>query len=219
MRTCNKCKISVAGPLKHCPLCQGDLSGSPDRDNPFPWLSYSNKFNSLLRIIAFLGAAATAVCIAVNLSFPSGGWWSMFVVAGLGSLWITLWLFLKKSSNIPKTMLWQTAAISILALAWDKFTGWHGWAVDFVIPILCGCTIIAMSITARILHLRIQDYIIYLILDSILGIVPLVLILCGAVRMVYPSAACVAISIICLAALFIFEGTALRDEILRRLHL
>ena len=209
----------MAGPLKRCPLCQGDLTGDPVRENPFPWLSYSKRFGFFLRMVAFAGAIAAAVCIAVNLSFPSGGWWSMFVIAGLGSLWIALWFIIKKRTNIPKTILWQVAVISLLALVWDKFTGWHGWSIDYVVPILCGCTMCAMALIARILHLRIQDYIIYLILDSILGIIPLILILCGAVQIVYPSAICVAISIISLAALFIFEGTALHNEIVRRLHL
>ena len=219
MRTCEKCKISVAGALRRCPLCQGDLTGEPERDNPFPWLSYSRRYSFFLRIVAFAGAVAAAVCIAVNLSLPSGGWWSMFVVAGLGSLWLTLWFVAKKRTNIPKTILWQVAVISLLALVWDWWTGWRGWSIDYVVPILCGCAIIVMSVVARILHLRIEDYIIYLILDSILGIIPLALVLCGAVRIVYPSAICVAVGIIALAALFIFEGTALRNEILRRLHL
>lgn len=219
MRTCEKCKISVAGPLKRCPLCQGDLTGNPDRENPFPWLTYSRHYSTFLRIAAFAGVVAAAICIAVNLSVPSGGWWSMFVVAGLASLWLTLWLVAKKWTNIPKNILWQVAVISLLALVWDWWTGWRGWSIDFVIPILCGCTMVVMSLLGRILRLRIQDYIIYLVLDSILGIVPLVLLLCGAVRIAYPSAICVAVSIISLASLFIFEGTALRNEILRRLHL
>ncbi len=219
MRSCEKCKISVAGALKRCPLCQGDLTGEPLRENPFPWLTYSRHYSGFLRIVAFVGVVAAAVCIAVNLSLPSGGWWSMFVAAGFGSLWLTLWLVEKKRTNIPKTILWQVALISLLALLWDWWTGWRGWSIDYVVPILCGCTMVIMSLVARILRLRIQDYIIYLILDSILGIVPLILILCGAVRIVYPSAICVAVSIISLASLFIFEGTALRNEILRRLHL
>ncbi len=219
MRICEKCKISVAGNLKRCPLCQGDLTGEPLRENPFPWLSYSKQYGFFLRMVAFAGVVAAAICIAINLSFPSGGWWSMFVVAGMGSLWITLWFIAKKRTNIPKTILWQVAVISVLALIWDWCTGRHGWSIDYVVPILCGCTMIAMSLIARILHLKIQDYIIYLILDSILGIIPLILILCGALRIVYPSAICVAVSIISLSALFIFEGTALRNEILRRLHL
>ena len=116
MRSCGKCKISVAGALRRCPLCQGDLTGEPERDNPFPWLSYSRRYSFFLRMVAFAGVVAAAVCIAINLSLPSGGWWSMFVVAGLGSLWLTLWFVAKKRTNIPKTILWQVAVISLLAL-------------------------------------------------------------------------------------------------------
>ena len=78
---------------------------------------------------------------------------------------------------------------------------------------------IAMAVIARVMRLKIQDYILYLMLDAIFGFIPFVLLLCGSLRVVYPSAACVAISIISLAALCLYEGKAMKNEILRRLHL
>ena len=76
-----------------------------------------------------------------------------------------------------------------------------------------------MAVIARVMRLKIQDYILYLMLDAIFGFIPFVLLLCGSLRVVYPSAACVAISIISLAALCLYEGKAMKNEILRRLHL
>lgn len=221
MLYCEKCRVSVTGRPKRCPLCKGDLSGLPEEGpEVFPRIPLTiHKHRTLIKFIALGTVVAGAVCVAVNLSLPDSGWWSVFVVAGILSFWLTFWVMMKKRGNIPKAILWQVALISLLAFIWDEGTGFHGWSVNYVVPFLCIGAMIAMPALARIMNFRIQDYILYLILDLILGLVPLLLLLLGPVTVPYPSAACVAGSIITLAALLLFEGRALRDEVIRRLHL
>lgn len=219
MLYCKRCSVSVSGNPPRCPLCQGDLSGTADQsENTFPAIAPATH-RKFIQLIIFFTVVAAAVCVAINLSFPSGGWWSAFIVAGILSLWINFAVIVKKRENLPKSILWQVSVVSILAVIWDWFTGFHKWSVDYVIPILCTCAMIAMAVVAKIIRLRIEDYIIYLILDSVLGIISLIFIICGVLNVVYPSAICVAASIISLAALFVFEGTTLRAEIRRRMHL
>ncbi|MBC8545891.1 hypothetical protein H8711_02915 [Clostridiaceae bacterium NSJ-31] len=221
MLYCKKCKLSVTGAPRRCPLCQGDLTGVPEPDAAvFPTVPpAAHPHRRLIHLIQFVTAAVAVVCVTINLCLPSGGWWSLFVLAGIASLWLSFALLMKKRGNLPKTILWQVTLISVLAVVWDWFTGFHGWSIDYVIPILCTCAMAAMGTIARIRKLRIGDYIIYLVLDSFLGILPLVLILTGAVHVIYPSAICVGASLLSLSALFIFEGKAMRAELLRRLHL
>lgn len=220
MLYCDKCKISLTGAHKQCPLCQADLTGAPETTGTelpaFP-LGEGPHY-VLLRLIALATVAAAAVCVAVNMSV-GGDWWSAFVVSGIASLWLTFGVVVKKKENLTKSILWQAFVISLLALAWDWWTGFHGWSIDYVLPILLTCSLIAMSVTARLMRLRVEDYILYLVLDGLCGLIPLILVLSGAVNVVYPSAVCVAASVIFLAALLLFEGKALRDEMVRRLHL
>ena len=219
MLTCKKCGVTLSGTPERCPLCQGDLSGSPDGEEPFPVIpAPAHPHRTLIRFIALGTVAVAAGCVSVNLSFPHRGWWSFFVVAGVASFWLNFAIVIRKLGNIPKTILWQVSLVSALALAWDFATGFRGWSIDYVLPIICSCAMVAMAVIARIMRLRIEDYIIYLVLDSILGIIPLTLILLGSLRVVLPSAICVAISVVSLTALLLFEGPALRHEILRRLH-
>ena len=56
-------------------------------------------------------------------------------------------------------------------------------------------------------------------MNILLGLIPLVLLLCGLLRTVYPAVICAAVSVIFLAVLILFEGPALKGELLRRLHL
>ena len=206
-----------AGARETCPA-----RGNPGRGT-FPALpAPKHPHRGLLQLIGLGTIAAAAVCIAVNLKFAAKRLvvrFRSFAVSYI-SFWLTFWVVVKKRGNIPKTILWQVGLISAPALFWVWRTGGRfSWSVDFVIPLLLTGAMIAMAVIARVMRLKIQDYILYLMLDAIFGFIPFVLLLCGSLRVVYPSAACVAISIISLAALCLYEGKAMKNEILRRLHL
>lgn len=221
MLTCERCKVHVAGAPQLCPLCQGPLSGVPEEEGcVFPLVAPSPHFRRIfIRLAAFLTLVAAAICVTINLFFPQRGWWSLFVLAGLGSLWLSFAFVIKKRGNLPKNILWQVGLISLLAVVWDLCTGFLGWSLDYVLPVLYTCSMLGMAVVARIMRLHIQDYIIYLVIDSIFGVMPLIFFLCGLLHVVYPSIVCLITSIVSLSALFLFEGRALRAELYRRTHL
>jgi hypothetical protein len=78
---------------------------------------------------------------------------------------------------------------------------------------------LALTVVARVRSLDIQDYILYLMISCVFGIISFVLILTGAVRVVIPSAINFCAAVVFLAFLLFFEGKALWAEIQRRLHL
>ncbi|WP_283606995.1 DUF6320 domain-containing protein [Faecalispora anaeroviscerum] len=222
MLRCEHCKVDLPGEQKRCPLCQNKPLGTPDKSGSrFPKLPKSRQTISriLTAWIAFGSVCAAALCVIVNVIMPAGGWWSLFVIAGITSLWIDYAIMMKKRKNLPKSILWQVISVSLIALFWDLFTGFSGWSVDYVFPILCSCAMITMSIVAKVRRLDTQNYILYLMIDCILGIVCFILLLTGAVQVVIPSAVSFGASIVFLAFLLFFEGKALWAEIQRRLHI
>ncbi len=222
MLRCEHCKVDLPGDQKRCPLCRNKPSGTPDgAENPFPCIP-DEKWTvsrTLIVWIAFASVCAAAVCITVNTIIPADGWWSLFVIAGIASLWGDFLIMIKKRRNLPKNILWQVIAVSVIAIIWDLITGFKGWSLDYVLPIISSCAMTAMMVIAKTRRLDTQDYILYLAIDCILGIVCFVLLLTGAVRIVIPSAVSFGISIIFMAFLLFFEGKALWAEIQRRLHL
>ena len=221
MQYCEKCGVYVMGTLPSCPLCQGPLSGEPDPlGDVYPNVPLSGRLNTpLLRLLILISVIAVAACGVVLLIWPRLRWAALAVLAGLGSGWLTVGIVVRKRKKPFQAVFWQICALSLLAVAWDVGTGFLGWSLDFVLPILYACTMLAMAVTARVLRLQIQDYLVYLVMDILLGLLPLILLLCGALRVIYPAAVCVAVSLILLAALILFEGPALKGELLRRLHL
>jgi len=178
-----------------------------------------NPHQLLFRLLVLGTVAAVVVCAVILLCWPEHRAAAFSGIAGLVSGWFTVGIGVKKRAKPLKAVFWQICVLSILALAWDYGTGWRGWSLDYVLPILYSCTIFAMAVIASVLHLRPTDCLLYLVLNILLGLVPVVLLLAGTLRVVYPAVICAAVSVIFLAVLVLFEGRALKSELLRRLHL
>lgn len=223
MLYCDKCHVSVAGSRRHCPLCQGLLSGSDEPEKEvFPILPRQYSQSSLLlRTMIFLSVTAAVVCFAINAINPVGRAWSFFVAVGIAFMWIGLATALRKRHNIPKTILWEVVLLSFFSVVLDLFAGehWMGWSVDYVIPSLCVFALLSMVVIAKILHLQVEDYMSYLMIGILFGILPIEFLLTKIVDVRYPSILCVASSVVFLSALVLFQGKTLRTEMRKKLHL
>lgn len=217
MLYCKQCGVRVTGSPERCPLCQGPLTGEAGEDL-YPQTA-ERPYGKALRWAALLTIAAGAVCGAVNLSVPDSGLWCLFVIAGLATTWLLLWAALRKRSSPAKVILWQLGMVCALSLLWDWCTGCHGWSVDFVLPIFIPCMQLATAVAVRALRLREEEYLFYLALCVAAGLLPLLSLAFGLPRVVYPSTICGGISVVALAALVLFKGSELKEELARRVHL
>jgi hypothetical protein len=221
MLYCNKCRVRVAGSPQRCPLCQWDLSGEAEPEhNVFPVIPpVIAPYKRLITFIAFITIAVAAISVAINIAIPTGGaWWSLFVIAGLGCLWLSFLIINKQYWDIPKNIFIQLFIISIMVLLWDFFTGFYLWSLNFVIPILFGSSMIALAVFAKVRKLKVEDYVLFLVIISVISIFSLLLIIFHVVTIVYPAVICFTISIISLASLLLFEGKSLLKELQRRMH-
>lgn len=220
MYYCRKCGFSLTGTAQQCPFCQNELVGEPEEEDVFPYIPFKEKPHWLLiRLLALGSIIAAGACMAVNVSLPKSGKWSLFVAAGLVSVWISGGIACRKRSNLPKAVFWQICIDSLLTLAWDYWTGFWGWSVNFVLPVLYSCSLLAMFLLIHFMKLPPQDCLFYLILNILLGFVPLILLLCNVLWVPYPSAICLFVSIVSLAILLLFHGKELMGELERRFHL
>lgn len=221
MLYCKKCNVSIDGARLQCPLCQDILSGTPEQDGEiFPKLPTNReKYQFIMRTMIFASITIVVISVALNFLFPANGWWSVFVTAAIGCMWVSLSSAIRRRHNIPKNILWQVVILSALAVGWDIFTGWYGWSVDYAIPAVCVFAMVAVCGFAVFMKLRIEEFLIYLILDGLLGFVPLIFLLIGQLRVLYPSVICVAVSLISFAALCSFAWDELTSEVKKRLHL
>ncbi len=221
MLYCDKCAVKVAGNRSRCPLCGMPLSGKGHpAPEVFPQLPpLKEKRNLIFRLVIFVSIAGAVICSAVNFLLPQTGVWAPFVVIGVICIWVDAALSIRKFGNIYKSILWQSVILSVLAVVWDLLTHWRGWSADYAIPIILGAAIISMSIIAQIQKLHVEDYLVYLLIDIVFGMIPVILLAAGLVHVPLPTIICAALSLIYLAALFVFEGKNILLEIRKRMHM
>ncbi|MFT8889108.1 MAG: DUF6320 domain-containing protein [Ethanoligenens sp.] len=218
MKYCEKCHISVRGEDIYCPLCRHRLTGIGE-DAPYPSIPTVYQLHKrVFKRLGGLSAVAAAICVCINLLLPRSGSWSAFAVLGIACFWISLAYVLHKQRDVPKTVTGQVVVASLLCVLWDVFTGWHVWSIDYVFPILCMGAMVSLGVFTRILKMPVGDYFIYLFANIAFGVVPLLLLLAGLLRVTLPSQLCVLSSVVSFTFLIVTEGKMMRSEIERRLH-
>lgn len=222
MKYCKKCGVTVIGKHQHCPLCQTELEiieADDEDEDIFPEMQALYKRNLLFKVITFVSFLLIIVSVFLNLLLSGGHGWVYIIVAAACTFWVTFYIAFRKRKNVEKAILYMEVLISFLCCLWDYFTGWHGWALDFVLPGLGMVTLVGLFIISRLMHADDDDDFIYLILGSLLGLVPLV---CYALHLLHfsvPSLLCALSSIIFLAAVLIFQWERMVAEIQRRMHI
>lgn len=222
MQYCDKCHVTIFGDWDRCPLCQAPLSGTPcPEEDVFPRLRTKRRITRLLmKLMLFTTVAAAIIALAVNFMLPGRAGWAWFVILGLASAWLLLAIALRVRRSIPKTILQLVMIGSVLALLWDWFTGARGWSVSYVLPILWTAAMAALLVLPRVLNLQLSDYMLYLVIDILFGILPALFYQLGWLHAsAIPSLVCVATSGVSLAAVLIFQGRGLWAELTRRMHL
>lgn len=222
MQYCSKCRVNIRGENERCVLCGNTLTKLPSpegREEVFPEIPRTVESHLAIRILIFISVAAVIASFAIRLVFPTDVNWPVFVVFGLASMWLGLIVVVKKRNNIPKTILWQVAIVTVLSIFWDWQTGWKGWSLDYLIPILYVAAELVMYVSAKIMKLSIRDYITYAMLDALFGVLPILFIVFDWVKTPYPSVISVSASVIFLAAIFIFQGDKIRTELHKRMHI
>lgn len=221
MLFCEKCKVNVRGQHSFCPLCHSRLSGEADEPGMlYPsMLSIYKQYELFFKILFLSTVSAAICCIAVNLLIPESGYWSVLVLLGVICFWILLIVALRKRNNIPKIITQQVVLISLLSVLWDLITGWNHWSLDYVIPIACIIGIIALMVIGKVLKLPTEEFLICFFADIIFGIIPIIFYLTNIIDTVIPTVICVALSLIFLIFILLFEGKNIKLELEKRLHL
>lgn len=218
---CEHCKMNIAVEGELCPLCQSRLRGTPDPESAiFPSISPKEwkKQKLALRICLFVSFALVVVCITIDALLTNSYRWPWYVAAAVLCVWVCIVNALQRRHNIPKNILWLVVWISLLSTLWDHFTGWKGWSLDYVLPALCVTAVLAIVIVSKTMKRRLREYMVYLIIGILFGLLPFSFWRLGWVQVRYPSIVCAAISILVLGALVFFKNGEMSEEMKKRLH-
>lgn len=168
----------------------------------------------VVQTFSFLCLAVAVICGMINFMTAGTLDWFWFASAGCACAWLVVMVAYFKRRNILKNEMWQLLIISVIAILWDRFIGWRGWSVEFVLPFGALAVQFSIPVIAKVNRLEREEYLFYLVQAGVVGLIPMILIWVGIVKFVYPSVVCTGISFLTLAALFIF----CQKDTLREFH-
>lgn len=218
MLYCRKCKVNIKGDRCFCPLCGGGLTGEPEEEAYPPIAPMGVNRGRLIQTISFCAICTIVIGFICYLILRFSFWWFLFGAAAIGGLWVTVLFAVLFRSHIFKAVTIEFFLISGFLVLADLATGWYRWSLDYAIPCACLASMFSMMLIAKFLKIPASEHLTYFALDAIYGIVPIVFIFTGVLNFIIPSAICVGVSLISIAALLLFEGKNMKYELKKRLH-
>lgn len=222
---CSACGVIVRGDKLRCPLCGNAFRHADELlelDHPidvFPYIEAEYKSHLAIRILVFISIVTVLVSFAMSRIFVREINYPLLILLGIGSMWIIVSNVLRKRRSIAKTIAWQVTILSLLALLWDWVIAWTGWSIDYAIPTICVAATAAMFVIAQVRHLDARDYVVYLALTALFGLVPFLSLVLGWAAHVWPSLICVVVNATMLAAILVFQWESIMSELNKRLHI
>jgi len=204
-----------------CPLCHAVLSGFDGNrpESAYPDVDVNvHGYNFITRIFMFLSIVGGIAAVVTNYLAYDGVLWSVLAVASILYLWAGIAHSIRHHVNVASKILVQVLCASVLVVLVDLVLGYDGWSVNYLVPLLFGLANIAVLILLTINRLDWRNYLMYQLGIALLGFVPIILYLCGAVDRPLITMIATVISSLTLIGTMIFGERKVESELKRRFH-
>ncbi len=219
MIKCQKCNVEINTCVSICPLCNNPVKKSSGVD-VFPVTIFDyKKHNLFLKLLFALSLIASLISLFINYSISKKISWAYFVVLAIISFWLTLIEAIRGRKNLCKMLFLEMIIILFLSYLWDKATDFHGLCLNYCLPFLCVLYIISILIILLFKSKFKKEFIFYALINSIIGLIPGLLIIIDKVTIFWPSYISVIVSIVILVFLLVFDIKQVKGELERRFHI
>ncbi|MBQ3796456.1 MAG: hypothetical protein II842_09280 [Butyrivibrio sp.] len=213
MQYCPKCKVSIRGEKSCCPLCQGKIKEIDDNINdPFPTLKKKKISNiTFVKVVTFIFIALEIIFEALNIQTKNQYPFIGITMLGIFVAWITALTTMYLRNNLIKVITWEVFVAIVVDIYIDLKTGFHGWSVEWMVPATLTGLAIATFIIAKIVKLRLDEYILYLVLDLIMALLQIIFIRNGMNQFTWPAVISIMVYLIMITGLVIFRFRDLKN--------
>ncbi|MGI6117070.1 MAG: DUF6320 domain-containing protein [Bilifractor sp.] len=221
MQYCEKCKVTIRGNKRCCPLCGGRLSGTAEPETAgYPVLKAKKVTKmGIVRVSLFCFLALEVVMTMLQIMLPGYLPWVTFVMIGAPVGWVDLVLAFYLRNNVIQLVTVQTYVGMIIGVVIDRMTGHPGWAVEWMIPsCFLGLSVITIIIGKVIQKRLLVEYVVYLAVDMALSLLQIVFIRIGWNKFIWPAVICITIMVIMALGALIFYHRIVRSAAGRVFH-
>ena len=205
--------MSIRGEKSCCPLCQGKIKEIDDNINdPFPTLKKKKISNiTFFKVVTFIFIALEIIFEAINIQTKNQYPFIGITMLGIFVGWITVLTTMYLRNNLIKVITWEVVVAIVVDIYIDLKTGFHGWSVEWMVPATLTGLAIATFITAKIVKLRLDEYILYLVLDLVMALLQIIFIANGMNQFTWPAAMSIMVYLIMITGLIIFRFRDLKS--------
>ncbi len=219
MRYCRHCRVTLANDLETCPLCDMEtvcIDGQFDEDYPYVRSGFTR--GMLLRMLTFIAVVFIAASLLINHLVPTESPWAIITAAAIVYVWLNAMNSLKAAPNPASILLVQLFTVSGFVVLIDWFTGWHHWAITWVIPGLIIMAALALLLMIVIKPRRYRAYTIYQLVIAVLGVLSIFLWVFGVSDVEWPVMAAAGVSLLCFVTMLVFSHRRTGHELKKRFH-
>ena len=221
MAECAYCKTTIQGDWDKCPLCGNKVVADKEEKvvDPYPFipLRYNrSKVISILMVSSIIIGMIFLVIEALWLDHRQGLQLSIF---GIVSLWTVAYVIIRKRRNVAKSVLYLIFIASLISIYLDYVTEWSGWSLTYAIPIICIFSIVAMYISVKFVNLEVGDYILYLLLATLIGLLPTLFLVMNWVTNPIPAKLSIGISVLLFFIIALYNRADIWHEWNKRMQI
>ncbi|WP_146924099.1 DUF6320 domain-containing protein [Alkalibacterium kapii] len=221
MKHCPACHADFKGDWSTCPLCQTKLEtnqSTQPEETDFPKAPLKFNRKKIRRILSFSSVLIIFLYFVAHFIWRFKFFDLEYVLFGIMIMWLMMLVIIRKRRNIVKGIVYILFLFSLISLYFDYINGWLGWSLTFVIPILCVSALLSMFISIQVVKLKAEDYVLYLQLAAIMGLIPAVFLVMNWVVFILPSLVSILLSLLMSIAVFFRHRQAVISELEKRMH-
>lgn len=221
MKKCTACSIQVDTQKENCPLCYTQLTkqdSSADIQH-YPDLSGEiQQKDTLLRILILISLTIGIVSVAINLLTPVKYPWSLVVIMCMLYVWIALGAAIYRRHKIGFNLMIQLISVGLILLFLASIFDFKWSVYNVVYPALAISSMLSFNVLAIVKRNELSSFLIYYLITSVLGFVPVILLFAGKTTYRWPAVTAAVYSVISILSVFVLAHRQTKTELKKRLH-
>jgi hypothetical protein len=226
MQYCEKCKVSISTKTNICPLCHNRIK--IDEKAKITYLDYEplkDKYTKTAIIISSIAPFLIVASLVLNLFVFKSSYWSVIAIAGIIYFWLLGLLTFNKRINMPVKLIAHVITISLILIIINIFASKElvikniTWAISYAIPLVIFTFTAFINFIMFTTKQRLKDFLLYQLVLCLLGFIPLIILMWGIAKPLYPSILTAFYSYSTILYLIVYSKNIIKEEFKKRFHL
>lgn len=225
MEYCDDCKVNISTKTNICPLCHKKIKIEKDAIDTFPaYEPLKNIYTKTATIISLIAPFLIVVSLFLNLFIIKTSYWSVIAIVGIIYLWLLGLITFNRKIRIQTKIIAHAITIPLVLVAINAFASNEliiervTWAISYAVPLIIFCFIAFINFIMIRTKQNFREYLLYQFTLCLIGFVPLIILLFGVAKPIFPSLVTAIYSFWTIFNLIFYSKDIVKEEFKKRFH-